>query len=475
MEKRLEEEVQRRFKEHESPARIRAALIDGGYPEHEVDEALKEQTNRRLDGLDSRDRRNSRLFAAREFIDRFGYGAAAPQFINILFSFTGASLFLIGLFNGLRTVVSMLITSVLQEYARVHRVSKGLISAAGVLFGFSFFLMAFSVLAGNPWLFAAAMLTGAVGVVAYGDLYNKFVLETLRREKMGGVLRRMGQYGILVTMAATLLSGWLIDRFPIGGPEMSLLGFSFTPIGYVLSFEITAFAFIISSYLFSFVREEREERKHPLWAFVKSHCGALRRHVKGLMKDRYVALLVIATAVTGLLEVLGQSYYGIFIYQEFRHQFLGGFLNVAAILAIAILASFIGPWFTRKLQRAIGLTPMLVFGSLLIAILPFTLVFNPNLAAVAVAFACSVIGGAIVGYAQGLLARKLMGEETRKQYFMSLGILLAPSYLILMPLGAWFAHAVGMEQLFFAVALGLVVVVMPLYFLLVAMANKERL
>lgn len=476
MDAKLQEEVKERLARNESPNLLRASLIDGGYAEADIEEVLKSVSTTHLDQRDSRDRHNSRILAVREFIDRIGYGAAAPQFINILFYQTGAGLFLLGLFNGLRTIISMLLSAVLQEYSRKHKVSKDVIRWAGVLFGFSFLLMAFAVRARIVWVYAAAILLAGVGVVTYGDLYNKLLFETIRREKMGKVLAKMAQYGVLITTMAMLLSGWIIDRFPeTAKASFTLFGMTFQPIGYLLAFEITAFAFIISGMLLHYVKEQREERTYPFRKFIVEHFSLLKKYTGGFLKQKYLALLVVATMISGLLEVLGQSYYGLYIYHEFRYIAFGGFLNVAVIYGIAIITSFTGPWFTKRLQKSIGLSPMLVFGTLLLAILPFTLVYNANLISVALALLLGVIGGAIIGVAQGLLVRKLMNEETRRRYFMSLGLIVTIPYLILIPVGSWVAATFGMTTLFLLIGLGLVVVVAPLYFILVAMANKERL
>lgn len=472
--KSLKEEASELLK-HETPAMAKQHLIEKGYSEDEVDEILGESFEKR----DELDTRNSKIFTWHELFDRVGYGATSPQFINILFAMSGAGLFLIGLFNGLKTVLSILITSVLQEYSKVHRVSKNLISGAGILFGFSFLFMAFAVRARIVWLFATSMLIAALGVVAYGDLYRKLVQETLRREKRGKLLNKLGIYGILVTMITMVISGYLIDYFPETGSKIAFTlfnhHFSLLPIGYLLSFEITAFAFIVSGYLLSFIKEKREARSYPLFRFIKEHESRLRHLVKGFLSHKYISLMLIATAISGLLELLGNSYYGLFIYQHFNKVAFGGFLNVAAIMVFAILVSFLGPWFTSRLQRSIGLAPMLVFGTLLVAILPLTMVFNARFMTVGVAFGIAVIGGAIVGYAQGLLTRKLMNAETRRDYFLTLGPMLSVPYLILVPLGAWLAQALGMQTLFLIIGIGLCVVVTPIYFILVALANKERL
>ncbi len=476
MASRLREEVRERLARRESPARIRTALLESGFGEEEVEEALRDHSEVYLKERDENDKRNSRILFLTELLDRIGYGTAPPPFLNILFYQTGAGLFLLGLFHGLKTVVSLLLTSITQEYAKVHRVAKGVIGGAGILFGFSFLLMALALTVSSPWLFAAALLLSGIGVVAYGDLYNTFVAEVLRREKRGSFLARISQYGVLITMVAMLLSGWIIDLFPpTSGRSFTILGLTFTPVGYLISFEVTAIAFILSGYLLTLLREVRQERRRAFLSFVREHAKTLFAASRNFFTQKYLCLLLTATIITGILEILGQSYYGLFIYQQFKYEAFGGFTNVAVIYGIAIMASFTGPWFTQKLKRSIGLTPMLVFGTLLSAILPFTLWYNVNILAVALALAFSVMGAAITGVAQGLLTRKLLGESSRRKYFMSIGLFVLVPYLFLIPLGSWFTAVMGMRDLFLAIGLSLVIIVVPLYFLLVAIANKQRL
>ena len=88
---------------------------------------------------------------------------------------------------------------------------------------------------------------------------------------------------------------------------------------------------------------------------------------------------MLATVITTVLQIVGNSYYGIFIYQEFKEQFLGGFLNVALIFVIALLASISGSLLTKRFSKSLGEAPMLVFGTLLIALLPLTMFFKPML------------------------------------------------------------------------------------------------
>ncbi len=468
--------VKQRIKRHEMPARIRKELLEKGYRDRDITQAFKKLMVEHLSESEERARHNARLVAVHEVIDRIGYGAAAPQFVNILFSqLPGANLFLLGLFNGLRTIISGLLTSVTQEFARRHRVTKRVISSSGILFGFSFLLMAVALWLDSPWAFGVGMLFSGIGVIAYGDLYTKFLQHALRREKRGGFLLWLGEAGVLITMVAMLFSGWLIDHFPATAAPVTLFGMTFRPLGYLLSFEITAIAFILSGYLLSFITEPRATSTATFFPFMKRHLRLLVNRARELMRNPYVRLLLFATAITGLLEILGQSYYGVYIYSLFKDEFFGGFLNVAIIYSFAIIASFAGPWLTRRVHRIWGLTPMLVFGTMLMAILPFVLVVNPDPAAVTVALMVGVIGNAIVGFGQGLLARKLLREEERRHYFMSLGALVALPYLFLVPLGSWFAQTLGLQSLFMLIGFGLALVVTPLYFLLVILSNKQRL
>lgn len=475
MDAELREEITARLQRKESPVHIRAALSAKGFSDADINAAFRKLMVVELSTTEARDRRNARLLGFQEVLDRVGYGTAAPQFVNILFVQAGASLFLLGLFNGFRALIGTLITSVLREYARVHRVSRNVISAAGILFGFSFLIMAGALWLGSVALFAAGMLFAGIGVVLYGDLYNRFVLETIRREKRGGLLRSLGQYGVLITMLAMILGGWLIDRFPIGGPMITLFGIEFRPIGYLLSFEITALAFILSGYLLTLVREVRVERTAPLLSFVREHYTKLCKQARTLTGNPYIALLMVATFITGVLEVLGHAYYGLFIYETFADRFFGGFLNIGVIYGFAILVSFIGPWFTRLVHRTWGLSPLLVFGTMLMAILPLVLVYNAHVIPVMVGLAVGVVGSSILGYGQGLLARKLMGEEARALYFMSMGVLITVPYLFLIPIGSWYAQHFGMQQLFVIIATCLVLIVTPLYFLLVLVSQHQRL
>jgi len=150
-------------------------------------------------------------------------------------------------------------------------------------------------------------------------------------------------------------------------------------------------------------------------------------------------------------------------------------MNIAVILLVAIVVSFLGPSFSKLLNNKVGLAPTLVFGTLLIAMMPLVSAYNPHFMSITAANALSVLGSAIIGTGQGLLVRKLLNETQRKLFFASLSITVIIPFIILIPIGSWIAQTIGLIVLFKILALVLLVVAAPIYFLLVVFANKLRL
>lgn len=467
----LLEQVEAEVNNYHNLDDLRNAFISHGYLEKDIDDVLHRLTHA---GPKTAEARAVRLFTYKEVLDRIGYGFVTHQFINILFFLTGAGFFLIGLINGLRAVINILLSSFLQEYAKRHDIGKDFMSVSGIAFGFSFFLMAMAIRLKHLGLFSFAILAGGVGVVTYGDLYSKLIKETLKREKMTPFLARISYYGMLITAVSLLLAGWILERFPVQGARIRLLGASVPVIGYLLTFEVTAIAFILSGYFLHFLSYRTPAKTYPLRKFLGEYTGTLKGQLAWFVRHRPIFLLLLATVLTASVQILGNSYYGIFIYDRFRTQGAGGFLNVAIIYAIALLVSFVGPFVTKHIHKAIGLSPMLVFGTLLMAFLPITAVFNPNLLAVGVAVTFSILGNVIVGMAHGMLAHKILGEKDRQAYFASVSLATIVPFLVFIPLGAWWAQTHSLESVFLNMGLILVAVVATIYLFLVYLSNKPQ-
>jgi hypothetical protein len=480
MRKELEDKIKKAFEEERAIDDIRTELISQGFMEEEVVETLQ-----RIHGPERsrEDQINNRLLTVKEIFDRIGYGFGSVQFINILFYMTGAGFFLIGVVNGLKTIFSLIISSSLQEYSKARTIGKRFMSKAGILFGLSFLFISLAVVIQSWALFSLSLLVGSVGVVTYGDLYNKLVEETLKKEKMSRFLLRISHYGVIITGVSLLLAGYLFDKFPAMGANvvrMSLFGKSFPVFGYLISFEITTLAFILSGYVLHFIKEKKIE-PHAVQGFLRDYSYRLKAQSKSFFKNKYLLVLLLASSITGLVQILGNSYYGIFIYtylknfNEIQGLNLPVFQYIALIFAFTIAVSFLGPAFSNYLNKKVGLAPTFVFGALLLAMMPLVAVYNPNMMSISVANSLSVLGASIMGMSQGLLVRKILNEENRKLYFATLSIAVIIPFLIFIPIGAWLAQTHSLVFLFRILAIIILVIAAPIYFLLVLLANKLRL
>ena len=476
MDKELLDKVKRGIDAGRPSEDIKADLTSQGFMEDEVMEALHD-----LRGFErsSEEKRDIRLFTFKEVFDRVGYGFSSVQFVNILFYSIGANYFLIGIINGLKAILSILFSSFLQEYANLRQVSTKFLSKAGVLFGFSFIFIAMAITMRSIPLFSAAILIGAIGVVSYGDLYEQLTERHLKKEKLGKFLLNISHFGVIITGLAMILSGILFDRFPIVGAErIVLFGKSMPVFGYLICFEITAIAFILSGYVLHFVKENIPSQE-KLKGFISGHLKKIKEQNKVFFKNKSLVFLLIASSITGLVQILGNSFYGVYIYRKFQEGlfegiFSGIFLNLAFIFLFAIVVSFIGPAFSRYLNKRVGLAPSLVFGSLLTAIMPLVAVYNPKFMPLLIANALAVLGAGILGMGQGLLVRKLLRDDERSLYYAVLSIGVLVPFLILIPLGSWLAQ-ISLMLLFQVLGGVILFLAAPIYFVLVVLANKQRL
>jgi hypothetical protein len=476
MNRELLQRIKKGFDAGRGADELKASLSAQGFLEDDILNAIQE-----VKGQESsaEEKRNNRIFAFKEVFDRIGYGFSSTQFINILFYIIGAGYFVIGTVNGLKTVLSLVISSVMQEYVKARRVSIKFLSKSGVLFGLSFLFIALAITLKSVPLFSLALLVGAVGVVTYGDLYERLAEEHLKRERLGRFMLNVSQFGIIITGVSMILSGMLFDRFPIFGAEKVLVfGRSLPLYGFLICFEITAITLILSGYVLHFVKEKAADKQPK--EFLATYYLRVREQARLFIANKHLVLLLLASSITGLVQVLGNSFYGIYIYQKFMDGtfaglFEGVFLNIAFIFLFAIVVSFLGPIFSGYLNRRVGLAPSLVFGSLLVAMMPLVAVYNPNFMPLLVANALGIVGAALLGIGQGLLVRKLLRENQRGLFYAVMSIGVAIPFLILVPAGAFLAQAAGLVALFKMLAFVMLLMVAPIYFALVVMASKLRL
>ncbi len=466
----LLEQVERDITNNVSPERIREKFLEQGYGQEEIDKAITQVRDRQDHAKRSREEQARRALTKKEIADRIGYGFVPHQFINILFYLIGAGYFSVGVVNGAKNVISAVLSNIAQSYSDENPAKNYFISVSGYIFGFSFLGMAAAIILESPLLFACFLLLGSVGVASHGDLYDRFVKEHLSRDRMNTFLTKVGNLGVLITAASMLLSGYILEAFPWTGEQtVELFGSVYPVYGYLISFEITAFAFILSGYFVS--RIDTEDTEHT--EFLAEYWEKLQLHLSTFLRNKKLFLLIVTSIIAGFVQGLGNSYYGIFIYENFTNVGLGGFLNVGAVFFIAVVTSLFGPSFSRFMQETTGLAPTLVFGTLLTAMMPFILVYNPQLWAIGAAAALTVLGSSILGTSQGLLARELLHESERKVYFSAVSVAAVIPYVVLYPLGSWYAAAEGLQALFKILGFSLILLVVPIYVVLVFMSDDE--
>ncbi len=473
---RITNDVKKGLKKGFSMDRIREDLIKKGGTANDIDRELLSFSGKALSYKKTEEASNSKKVCIKEFFDRIGYGFGSQHFVNILFFNIGASYFLLGILNGLRALLGVLLTSFLDDYSNFRPVKKKFIGLTGIVLAFSFMLIAISIFTRSVMLFAVSLIVSSIGAVSYGGLYQNLLRRSLAKEK-NHFLRYITVYGIIITSFCLLAAGYLMDKFPATGVPFSVFGANLWVYGYLVVFFVAAICFFISGYVLSLIREKHENFSSDvsLSYVFRVHLSRFRDNFPLFTKNKALLVLFIASTVTGFVQTLGNSYYAVYIYETFWGSYFGGFMNVAAIFLIALMASFFAPGIVKSNSKAYGKFPMLVFGTLLMAIMPLTYYYNPtNLVAISMGTLLGIIGAAIVGFAHGLLASDLMREDQRKAYFLTYGFLIALPYILFIPLGSYVAQVFGLRLVFLALGIILSCFVVPLYVLIIVLNRKNE-
>ncbi len=441
-------EVKRRLADNQSADQIKVELTNSGYLEADVVKVVE-----KLSG----DKDVNKRLIFKEIFDRAGYGLGSLQFINILFAQTGASMFLIGVSNGLRSVFGTGLSSLLKQFSEDHSVGNFWIGFAAFIYGLAFSIMAFARSMRHVWLFFGALLLGSAGVVFYGEFFNKMIFK-FESKKTRLVIDKLSHFGIIITGVMLLIGALTIQKDPrIDLGFITLRGYSIALISATLCFFISA--------VLTVTHQKKSTTLKTAKKFVESYISRVFRESKDFFGDYKVILLILASTLTTLVQIMGSSYYGIYIYESFMNIGFGGFVNVAMIFLLALLASLIAPNITKNNVQLYGSFPMLIFGTMLMAIMPLTYYFNPNLVSIAMGTIAGVTGSAISGIARGFIASKIVKKELKKSYFELHSIISLIPLIFLVPLGSYLAQN-SLEKLFLYSGLVLVFVVAPIYIIL---------
>jgi len=407
----------------------------------------------------------SRLIA-KDFFDTVGYSFNSQQFVNIFFFLSGAGFFLIGLITGFKTILSVISSSVVSGYKRSNAVYKRIVMVSGIIFAVLLIALAFSVQIHAVITFSIILLLIGIFVVLHGDFYMK-LKESLKLQS-----RRMAflkKYSLIITAACLLITGYVLDRINVA----PLFGINFN--NSFIMFSISALAILLGVLMVYTIKSDNnkvmnEERfSYAVYSGMKS----IFLSFSSFMKDKLILMLILSGMLVSTVQILGSAYYGVFIYQNLGKYGFGPYMNVAVVFTIAALASMIGPFISRINAKEYGKVPMLVFGTLLMAIMPLTFYYNPNIVSISMGTLIGIIGAAISGVATGLLSSEIVPDTKRDEYFSMLGVFSVLPCIITVPAGAWIASFYGLPSLFLLLGV-ILVLVACIYFGIVILHHKKN-
>lgn len=468
--------IENRIKDNKSAKEIKEELLSEGYSETDINSALN-TISLSVDGSKVF-RENYLLMKRKFFLDKLGFGIASNQFINILFSLIGAGAFVLVFFNALKSGLSNLFSSVFQEYTQRVSVNKTVVNIAGVIFGFTFLFIAGAIYIKSMTLFAISMLLGAIGVVVYGDLFKKYQDDSVGIKKKVLISPGLAFAGLLLTFIAMIISGLLMDMIPLEGKIFTigfLGGADLTLHGFLIAFEVTAIIFIISSLLLSKMKFKKGLEKVPFKEFIQDFIELTIRRGKQFFSNKNIFILSITTLFFAVFQTIIYSLAGVFIFDNFAGQWISPFVDIAIIFGLPVLLSIFGPLLSSKLNKYLGLTPLLVFGSILVAIFPLTLAYNQFLPAILLANLFAVFGAALIGTTRSLLASRLLNEVQRSLYYKYSGLILIVPYIILTTVFMLFTHQLEVQEIFKYAGFGLIIFLVPLFFILVFWSRKKNI
>jgi hypothetical protein len=449
---------------------IKAILVKQGYDETKVESAIHEAYGKSK----SIRRTNANIVLFKDFFDKIGYGFASPMLMFLLLYTLNVPLFLFGIIVGIKNFLTLSISSIVKEYHDTFNVRKKFIAIFGTLFGLSFLLMAVAKRIESPLIFSIGILLSTIFVVIHGDLYSNYVIKKLSRARSSITSKIIAYFGLIITAASFLFAGYLLDFSAI---KINLGLVAFTIPGYLLELEIIAFAFIFSSYAFSFVKPEIRILKEQIQGikkenFLKNYINKLKENIPKFIANKDIKMIYYGALFSGTFQTIITTFAGIYIYSQIKDTVLNPFYYVTIIFAVGIVAASIGPQLARTLTKIFGETPMLVFGVFLLAIFPLAIYFNVSYYAIIIANAVSILGASIISVVQSFVIGNSLSEEERKTYFSVITPLISIIMPILIILLTGIIYIIGFRELFLIIALLELIFVVPFYFSLMIKAHK---
>lgn len=409
-----------------------------------------------------------------EFLDRFGFGMSSTQYINIFAFLFGANLFFIGVIHSFASALELLLTFLLDNCQRMKHFFKTEVSK---LFGLASLLMiAYFMFKMNYLGILIGMLLYSIFFAFYNYSYPLKSLKILKEEKRGIFLRNVALFGVFISSAGMFTTAFILDFFTMNpSKEIVFLGHNLCPpsLLFFLAFVLLFLSWIISLRYRKINYIEESPEPSELYG-LKTKFKEAFAFFKEIKKDKNLFIFFIGSSLSFVVSLMIYAYLGIFVYTTLSDVGLGAFRNVALVFIIAMISSIIGPFVVRKNAEEIGKLPLLIFGSLLTALLPFSLYLSHGITSITLATLLGVLGMSISETALGLIFMDTIPLEIRKTYFNSVKMLVWLPSLILSIGGAYVASALGLRVLFLGLAIIQLCIVFPLYFTMLIKTSRKK-
>jgi hypothetical protein len=456
-----------------SPQNVKEQLIKRGYEEEKVEVAIhntyKSAKKNRI--------KNSNIILFKDFFDKIGYGFASPLLIYVLLYTLNTSILLFGVIAAIRSFITLFTSPIVKSYQQNFNIDRKVTSTFGTLFGLSFLLLAMAMRIQSTIIFTVGIILSSFFLVIHGDLYSNYIITKVKGARSTISAKIVSYFGLIITALAFVAAGFFLDFSSI---TINLGITAFTIPGYLLELEIVAFAFIFSSYVFSFVNpdlslvKQKIKTKISKKEFFTNYFRNMKHNFSKFLANKDIKMLFYGTLFSGSLQTIIATFSGLYIFESIRGTVINPFFHLVIIFGVGIIAASIGPSIARSFTKIFGETPMLIFGVFLVAIFPISIYFNISYSGLIIAHAVSVIGASILSIVQSFLINNSLNEEEKKTYFSAITPLIAmimPFIIILLTL---LVYVIGFKEIFLVTAILILLLVTPFYFSLVINAHKAH-
>ncbi len=452
----IKEYIKKRLSEKAKPEVIKYEVLSKGFLESDVDKIIKKQT-----GISTKSYIVEKFFT-RELFFKLSSGFGNDQFIYIFLFLLTSSYFILGVTVGLSVILSLLFSMFLQDLFKKKKISKTMILITGIMMALCLGLIGVGLFYELSWLIIICVLLLALGNVLIGEIYSIAFGKKSEEKTDSLLLTKIGGYSLFFVVIGLVLSGFFLNKYNAFNYANNII--------VLIVFGAAGLCLLISVFiLLNLMETKMQIETTSIFILIKQRLRSIRKMSGQIFKNKVVMMLAIGTAITGVIQTIGITYYGVFIYQYFTNIAFNGFLNVAIMFSVPIITSLFSTYMAKALSKQYGNIPALVFGTMLIAILPLTMWLKPGIINISMAIVCSVIGGSMIGLTTGLLLSNNIEPELRHWYFQGYTLLMVLAYVVFVPLGALVAEfgsfmgLMSLQVLFAVMAIVLVLVVVPVY------------